>query len=88
MNKQKNNEHEGIRLVTSILNKDDVEIVYKFINIGVNIRHIKNIPPIEFAVSEKEMIATILKTEDGQPFQNRHTKNFSSPYLKNYGKTE
>ena len=75
MNKQKNKEHEGIRLVTSILNKDDVEIVYKFLNIGVNIRHIKNIPPIEFAVSEKEMIATILKTEDGQPFQNLLTTN-------------
>ena len=75
MNKQKNKEHEGIRLVTSILNKNDVEIVYKFLNIGVNIRHIKNIPPIEFAVSEKEMIATILKTEDGQPFQNLLTTN-------------
>jgi hypothetical protein len=61
MAKQKNKEHRGIRLVTSILNNNDAELVSKFLSIGVNIRHVKNIPPIDFAVSEKEMIATIQK---------------------------
>ena len=75
MVKQKNKEHKGIRLVTAILDKDDVELVNKFLNIGVNIRHIKNIPPIDFAISEKEMIATIQKTEGGQVIQNLLTTN-------------
>ncbi|HZH39084.1 MAG TPA: HAMP domain-containing sensor histidine kinase, partial [Bacillales bacterium] len=75
MVKQKNKEHRGIRLVTSILNKDDAEIVSKFLSIGVNIRHVKNIPPIDFAASEKEMIATIQKTEGGQMIQNLLTTN-------------
>jgi signal transduction histidine kinase len=76
MIKRKNKEHDGIRIVTSILDKDDADIVSEFVNIGVNVRHIKNIPPIEFAVSEKEMIATMLKTEVGQqPYQNLLTTN-------------
>lgn len=44
MVKQKNRGHRGIRLVTSILNKDDAELVSHFLSIGVNIRHVKNIP--------------------------------------------
>jgi signal transduction histidine kinase len=41
----------------------------------VTIRHVKNIPPIDFAVSDKEMIATIQKTEAGQAIQNLLTTN-------------
>jgi signal transduction histidine kinase len=81
--KQKNKEHKGIRLVTSILDKDDVDLVYKFLNIGVNVRHIKNIPPIGFAISEKEMIATIQKTESGQVIQNLLTTN-EQAYIKHF----
>ena len=83
MAKQKNKEHKGIRLVTSILDKDDVDMVYKFLNIGVNVRHIKNIPPIGFAISEKEMIATIQKTESGQVIQNLLTTN-EQAYIKHF----
>ena len=75
MVKHSKNEHKGIRLVTSILNKEDSEVVSKFLGIGVNIRHVKNIPPIDFAVSDKEMIATIQKTEGGQAIQNLLTTN-------------
>ncbi len=75
MVKQKNKEHKGIRLVTAILDKDDAEMINKFLNLGLNIRHIKNIPPIDFAISEKEMIATIQKTEGGQVIQNLLTTN-------------
>ena len=81
--KQKNKEHKGIRLVTSILDKDDVNMVYKFLNIGVNVRHIKNIPPIGFAISEKEMIATIQKTKSGQVIQNLLTTN-EQAYIKHF----
>jgi signal transduction histidine kinase len=57
--------HKGIRLVTSI-DRNSVDIVRKFLRIGVQIRHIKNMPPIDFAVSDKEMIATVEKIESGQ----------------------
>ncbi len=75
MVKKNNEEHKGIRLVTSILNKDDADLASKFLSIGVNIRHVKNIPPIDFVVSDKEMIATIQKTEGGQAIQNLLTTN-------------
>ena len=73
--KQKNNEHNGIRIVTCILNKDDSCIVSKFLDLGISIRHVKNIPPIDFSASEKEMIATIQKMEGGQVIQNLLTTN-------------
>ncbi len=41
MIKQKNNEHKGIRLVTSILDREDGELINKFLDIGLSIRHLK-----------------------------------------------
>ena len=55
-------EHKGIKLLTSI-DKDNIDLVKKFLGIGVQIRHTKNMPPIDFAVSDKEMIATTEKIE-------------------------
>ena len=58
--KSRRGDHDGIRIVTSI-NKDSIEMIKPFMNIGVDIRHVKNLPPIDFSVSEKEMVATIQK---------------------------
>ncbi|MGC2385162.1 MAG: HAMP domain-containing sensor histidine kinase [Nitrososphaeraceae archaeon] len=60
----KNGEHKGIKLVTTIVDKDAADLIKKFLDIGVQIRHINNMPPIDFAVSDKEMIATTEKTEE------------------------
>lgn len=65
MAKHKDRKHRGIRMVTSIMDKDTAELTRKFLNIGVNVRHTKNMPPIDFSVSDKEMIATIAKSGDG-----------------------
>ena len=62
--KYKNMQHKGIRLVTSI-DTDSAELVKKFVSKGIRIRHVRNMPPIDFALSDKEMIATIQKTEGG-----------------------
>jgi signal transduction histidine kinase len=59
----KNGEHKGIKLVTTIVDKDAADLIKKFLDIGVQIRHVNNMPPIDFAVSDKEMIATTEKTE-------------------------
>jgi hypothetical protein len=66
MNKYRKGEHEGIRWVTFITDKDSADLVRIFLNIGVQIRHVKNMPPIDFAVSDKEMMATIEKMEGGE----------------------
>src|ERR687897_699357 len=66
LNKYRKGEHKGIRWITSIIDKDSADLVRPFLNIGVQIRHVKNMPPIDFAVSEKEMMATIEKMEGGE----------------------
>ncbi len=81
--KQKDNEHNGIRLVTSIFDKDDATLVQRFVNIGIRVRHVKNLSPIDFCLSEKEMIATIQKTEGGQAIQNLLTTN-EQAYIKHF----
>ena len=66
MNKYKQGEHKGIKLLTIITDKDAADIVKKFLKIGVQIRHVKNMPPIDFALSDKEIIATTEKTEGSE----------------------
>ena len=74
-NKYRKGEHEGIRWVTSITEKDSADLVRTFLNIDVHIRHVKNMPPIDFAVSDKEMMATIEKMEGGQMAQSLLVSN-------------
>jgi signal transduction histidine kinase len=75
--------HGGIRIATSIMNGNDIQMVNRFLALGIEIRHVKNLPPISFAASEKEMIATIQKTEDGQVIQNLLTTN-EKAYLEHF----
>ena len=82
MDKYNKNEHEGIKLVTSIT-KDSVELVKSFLEIGIEIRHVKNLPPIDFATSDKEMIATIQRSETGEMIQNLLVSN-ESAYLDHF----
>src|SRR5215217_235716 len=74
-NKYRKGEHEGIRWVTSITEKDSADLVRTFLNIGVQIRHVKNMPPIDFSVSDKEMMATIEKMEGCQMAQSLLVSN-------------
>lgn len=72
MSKYRNGEHKRVRFVTSISDKNSTELIRRFLKIGIQIKHVKNMPPIDFSVSNKEMIATIQEIEkgddgDGQP---------------------
>ena len=80
--KYKNMQHKGIRLVTSI-DTDSAELVKKFVSKGIRIRHVRNMPPIDFALSDKEMIATIQKTEGGYEIQNLLVSN-EPAYMKHF----
>jgi signal transduction histidine kinase len=75
MSKYRKGEHKGIRWVTSITDKDSADLVRIFLNIGVQIRHVKNMPPIDFAVSDKEMMATIERMEGGEIAQSLLVSN-------------
>ena len=73
--KYRKGEHKGIKWVTSITDKDNADLVRIFLNIGVQIRHVKHMPPIDFAVSDKEMMATIEKMEGGEMAQSLLVSN-------------
>jgi signal transduction histidine kinase len=74
MEKYKTGNHDGIRVVTSI-DKDNLELVRSFLEIGVQVRHVKNLPPIDFSVSDKDIVATILKSNYGELNQNLLVSN-------------
>jgi signal transduction histidine kinase len=74
MDKYRTGDHDGVRIVTSI-GKGNIELVRAFRKIGVQIRHVKNLPPIDFSVSDKEVVATILKSDYGELNQNLLVSN-------------
>ena len=68
LEKQRKEAHEGVRYITNI-NKDNMELVRLLIDVGIQIRHVKNLPPMSFGVSEKETAATIEKMQGGKKLQ-------------------
>src|SRR5918912_2126978 len=68
LEKQRQGKHKGIRYITKI-EKDNIDLVKTFMNSGIQIRHVKNLPPMSFGVSDKEMSATIEKMEGGKKIQ-------------------
>src|ERR687887_1670713 len=62
LDKQKKGEHKGIRYISNI-DKDNVNLVNILLDAGIKIRHVKNLPPMSFGVSDKEIAATIEKME-------------------------
>ena len=53
LEKQEKGDHEGVRYISNI-NKDNVELVKVLLDAGIQIRHVKNLPPMSFGVSDKE----------------------------------
>ena len=56
---------KGIRWVTFI-DKDSVDLVKAFLNEGIRVRHVKDLPPMNFAVDSKHFYATIEKMHGGK----------------------
>jgi signal transduction histidine kinase len=48
------------------IDKNSIDLVKIFLHLGMQIKHIKNMPPMNFAVSSKEMYATIDEMKGGQ----------------------
>jgi two-component system, OmpR family, sensor histidine kinase VicK len=83
----KRGEHKGIRWVTSILGvkleKDDIDLIKTFLDLGMQIRHVKNLSLMNFAVSDNMLNATIEKMEGGKMVQNLLTSNDPN-YVKHF----
>jgi two-component system, OmpR family, sensor histidine kinase VicK len=74
LDKYKTGEGKGIKWVINI-EKESVELVKIFLGLGMQIKHIKNLPPINFSVGDKEVNATIEKMEGGMMVRSLITSN-------------
>ena len=68
LDKQRRGEHKGIRYITNIDN-GNLHISKLYLEHGIRIRHMKNLPPMSFGVSDKEIAVTIEKMEGGRRVQ-------------------
>jgi len=84
LKKQRGQESEGIRWIMRI-EKDSVNVVKKFLNLGIKIRHVNNLAPINFAVSKHGLITTVEEINEGGTgmIQNILTSNEGS-YIKHF----
>ena len=82
LDKQKKGGHKGIRYISNI-NKDNAKLARIFLDAGIEIRHIKNLPPMSFGVSDKEIAATIEKMEGGKMVQSLLLSN-EAPYVRHF----
>ena len=56
---------KGVRWITFI-DKDSIDLVKTFLKEGIQVRHVKNLTPMNFAVDNKHFYATIDKMEEGK----------------------
>ena len=82
LEKQMRGEGDGIRWIMRI-EKDSINLVKKFLKLGIKIRHVKNLAPINFAVSKHGLIATVEEMTGGGMIQNLLTSNEGS-YIKHF----
>ena len=74
LDKYKIGEGNGIKWVINI-EKESVELVKIFLDLGMQVKHVKNLPLMNFAVGDKEVNATIEKMEGGKMIQSLITSN-------------
>jgi two-component system, OmpR family, sensor histidine kinase VicK len=74
LGKYKKGEGNGIRWITNI-EEEGVELVKTFLDLNMQIKHVKNLPPINFAVGKNEVNLTIEKMEGGKMIQSLITSN-------------
>ena len=82
LERKKNGLHKGIRFLTEI-NKDNLEMVKVFLELGIDIRHIKDIPPFNFNVTNMELLAAIEINENKNLAKSMLYSNEPS-YLKHF----
>ena len=82
LDKQRRGEHKGLRYITSIDN-NNLDLIKLYLKSGIKIRHVGNLPPMSFGVSDKKIAVTIEKMENGKVVQSLLLSN-ESQYLKHF----
>ena len=72
--KHKTGEGDGVRWITTIDN-DSKDLVSIFLDAGARMRHVKNLPPMNFAVDPRYFHATVEKMEGGKMMRSLLTSN-------------
>ena len=85
LDKQKRGQHKGIRYITNI-GKENIQLVKLYMEQGIQIKHIKNLPAMSFGVSDKEIAVTIENMEGGTPIRSLLLSN-EPLYLKHFSST-
>src|ERR671933_794248 len=73
---------KGVRWITYI-DGYSVELAKIFLNAGIQVRHLKNLTPMNFAVDDRYFYATIDKMQDGKIMQGLLTSN-EPAYVEHY----
>ncbi|MGC2571773.1 MAG: histidine kinase dimerization/phospho-acceptor domain-containing protein, partial [Candidatus Nitrosopolaris sp.] len=64
LDRQKKGEHKGIKVIT-IIDESNKKLAKILVDAGIEIKHVKNLPPISFTLSDKEIAVIIEKREAG-----------------------
>ena len=83
LDKQKKGEHKGLRYVTNIDNHNAIHLAKIYLDYGIEVKHVKNLPPMSFSISDKEIAVTIEKMEGGRVVQSLLISN-EPLYLKHF----
>ncbi|MFL6409453.1 MAG: ATP-binding protein [Nitrososphaeraceae archaeon] len=73
---------KNTRWVGSI-NNDNIQLIKAYLDLGMKIKHINHMPPMNFAVSSKELYATIDEMKGGQIARNLLVSN-EPHYVKHF----
>jgi signal transduction histidine kinase len=82
LDKQKEGKHKGIRYITNI-NNENAHLAKTYLDYGIQLKHVKNLPPMSFGISDKEIALTIEKMDDGKVVQSLLISN-ETLYLKHF----
>jgi two-component system, OmpR family, sensor histidine kinase VicK len=62
LDRQKKGEHKGIKVIT-IIDESNKKLARTILDVGIQIKHVRNLPPISFTISDKQIAVTIEKRE-------------------------
>src|SRR5919106_5748914 len=68
LDRYRKGEHKGIRYISNI-DRDNVDMAKLFLDSGIQLKHVINLPPVSFGLSDKQIGATIEKMELGKTVQ-------------------
>ena len=82
LEKKKNGPHKGIRILIAISN-DNIDLVKKYLDLGIEIRHLKESPFISFGITESGMVAAVESVTENS-FANNILFSNEPAYLHNF----